>query len=95
MYQLIFKPRSIEMQKEAYQWYEQKQKGLGELFLTELEYHYAKLQHFPSAYTTVYKNYRQTRLKKFPYVIVFKINDTDVLVYAIFHSSRSTKQKFK
>jgi len=31
MYQLIIKPRAIEMAKEAYQWYENEQNGLGNL----------------------------------------------------------------
>ena len=47
---LTFKPRAIQMQKDAYDWYESRQKGLGELFLTELEENYQKLSSFPAAY---------------------------------------------
>jgi hypothetical protein len=32
MPQLIVKPRAIKMAQEAYDWYEEQQQGLGELF---------------------------------------------------------------
>jgi len=95
MYQVIFKPRAIEMQRDAYLWYEQQNEGLGELFLKELDYCYRKIQSFPSAYTLVNGNYRQMSLKRFPYVIVFKIKDVEILIYAVFHTSRNPKEKIK
>lgn len=82
------------MQKEAYEWYELQQKGLGELFLNELDKHYAKAVSLPTAYSKKEGNYRCISLRKFPYVIVFKIIKTTVVVYAVFHTSRSPKSKF-
>lgn len=64
------------MQKDAYDWYELQKKGLGELFLEELDENYRKLQSFPTAYSNKEHKYRQLNLKKFPYVIVFKIIKT-------------------
>ena len=72
------------MQKDAYQWYEQQSQGLGELFLKELDYCYRKIQAFPSANSIVKKDYRQMSLKRFPYVVVFKIKNADILIYAVF-----------
>ena len=95
MYQLIFKPRAIQMQKDAYDWYELQKDGLGELFLKELDENYDKLQSFPAAYGKREGNYRHINLKKFPYVVVFKIIKTTVLVYAVFHTSRNPKDKLK
>lgn len=95
MYQLIFKPRAVEMQKSAYEWYEQQKTGLGELFLTELDDSYAKLHTAPSSYGNRHAGYRQLVLKRFPFVIVFKIIKTDVVVYAVFHTSRNPKEKFR
>lgn len=82
------------MQKEAYDWYELRQKGLGELFLNELDNHYTKAQLHPTAYSKRERNYRCIILKKFPYVIVFKLIKTTVVVYAVFHTSRSPKNKY-
>lgn len=48
MYQLIIKPHAIEIAMEAYDWYEEQQLGLGELFLTELDACYDKLETWPA-----------------------------------------------
>jgi hypothetical protein len=82
------------MAKEAYEWYEEQQAGLGDLFLKELDSCYDKIEIWPSAYAKVKKNFRQIILKKFPYVVVFEIFENNVVVYAIFHTSRSPRKKF-
>jgi hypothetical protein len=79
------------MQKEAYEWYESQKVGLGELFLTELENKYNKITTTPFVYSKRQKEYRHVVLKKFPYVIVFKIIKRTVVVYAVFHTSRNLK----
>ena len=43
-YNLSLKPGAEEDIDTAYNWYEEKKKGLGEEFLTELVAYYAKLQ---------------------------------------------------
>ena len=95
MYQLVIKQRAIQMQKDAYDWYETEKGGLGEFFLKELDEHYQKLQAFPAAYGRKEGNYRQISLRKFPYVIVFRIIKTTVVVYAVFHTSRNPNDKIK
>lgn len=53
MYQLIIKPHAVEMAMEAYDWYEEQQLGLGELFLAELDACYDKLETWPTAYAKI------------------------------------------
>jgi len=95
MYQLVIKPGAIEMAKEAYKWYEEQQPGLGDLFLIELDSCYDKLETFPLVYAKIKKNFRQIILKTFPYVVVFEIFKDEVVIYAVFHTSRNPGKKFK
>ena len=95
MYQLIIKPRAIEMAKDAYEWYEEQQIGLGDLFLKELDRCYDKIEVWPASYAKIKNNFRQIILRTFPYVVVFEVFKNDVVVYAVFHTSRSPKKKFK
>ncbi len=95
MYRLLLKPRAIKMTQDAYDWYEERQDGLGELFLQELESCYDKLEAWPAAYTKIKKDFRHIVLKTFPYVVIFKIIKNDLIIYAVFHTSRSPKKKFK
>ena len=95
MYSLIQKTRAILMTKEAYDWYELQRTGLGEEFLSELDGIYHKLQTHPEYFGKLKKNFRQAALKRFPFVIVFEIIKTEVVVFAVFHTSRNPKYKFK
>ena len=83
------------MAQEAYDWYDEQQPGLGDLFLQELEKGFEKLESWPEAYNKIRKDYRQLVLHTFPYVIVFKIIKVDVVVYAVFHTSRKPSKKFR
>lgn len=95
MHTLIIKSRATGMMQEAYQWYEQQKQGLGEEFLTELDSYYTKLQSHPEYFGKIKKNFRQAVLKRFPYVIVYEIIKTEVVVFAVFHTKSNPKLKFK
>ena len=95
MHQLVLKPRAILMVKDAYDWYEAQRQGLGEIFLAELDTCYKKILMNPSTYSKVKKNYRQGRLLRFPYVVVYEIIRRDVVVLSVFHTRRNPGHKFK
>jgi plasmid stabilization system protein ParE len=94
MPQLVIKPSAIKMAQEAYDWYEEQQQGLGELFLKELNRCFDKIEEWPLLYAIIKKDFRQIVLQTFPYVVVFEIIKSDVIVYAVFHTSRSPRKKF-
>ena len=83
------------MAKEAYDWYEEQRQGLGEEFIKELDSRFDKLQSHPEYFGKIKKNFRQISLKRFPYVIVFEIIKNEVVVFAVFHTKRNQKLKFR
>jgi hypothetical protein len=83
------------MTKEAFDWYELQKTGLGEEFLDELDKLYHKLETHPEYFGKVKRSFRQAALKRFPFVIVFEIIKTEVVVFAVFHTSRNPRYKFK
>ena len=95
MYQLVLKPRAILTTKDAYDWYEAQRQGLGEIFLTELDACYKKIQIKPVANSKLKKNYRQGRLLRFPYVVVYEIIKSDIVVLSVFHTRRNPGHKLK
>ena len=94
MHQLILKPAAIKMAKDAYDWYEDQQTDLGELFLASLNDCFKRVQIQPKANIKIKKNYRQARVRKFPYVVVYEIIKNDIIVYSVFHTSRDPKNKY-
>jgi len=94
-YKLLLKPGAEEDIDHAYNWYEDQQTDLGEKFLQELVSFYKKLEQRPAAFSKINKPYRQAALKQFPYVIVFEISKKEVVIYAVFHTSRNPKNKLR
>jgi ParE toxin of type II toxin-antitoxin system, parDE len=91
MYALIIKPAALLMVKESYEWYELQKKGLGDEFLSELDSLYNKIEKHPEHYGKVEADFRQAVLKRFPFVVVFEIFNTEVVVFAVFHTKRNRK----
>jgi plasmid stabilization system protein ParE len=81
--------------EEAYGWYEEQYTGLGELFLKELDACFKKLEITPEIYSKVVSNFRQANLRKFPFVVVYEIIKTKIIVFAVFHTSRNPKRKIR
>ncbi len=92
-YHVLLKPGAESDTEQAYNWYEEQRTGLGEEFLSELENIYSKLENLPTAYGKLTRIYRRAHLKRFPYIVVYEIKRHDVIVYAVFHTSRKQRQR--
>jgi plasmid stabilization system protein ParE len=92
---IALKPGAEDDIEHAYNWYEDQRLGLGEEFLEELIVYYRKLELQPTAFGKLNRMYRRAILKQFPYVIIFEINKTEVIIYAVFHKSRSPKNRLR
>ncbi len=80
---------------ESMWWYRQRQIGLDERFLAEVENCAKYIVQFPKGFQVVYKRFRQAPLDGFPFVIIYEVFDDAIVVYRIFHTSQDPKKKFK
>ena len=80
-YQLKVSSIAYQETDDAYAYYEEQSKGLGERFLRSVEDAYYKLSQTPQYYTFIRndKNIRDIKIKTFPFVIIFQIMDNSVL----------------
>ena len=62
--------------------------------MDELNGIYHKREAHTEYFGKVKKNFRQAALKRFPFVIVYEIIKTEVVVFAVFHTSKNPKGKF-
>ncbi len=88
---ILVHEKADEELSHAYEWYEGQKSGLGEQFLKELGKQTSLLQSNPYLFQITYKNYRTAALKTFPYLIIFEIEETIIIIYSIFHTSRNPK----
>lgn len=77
---------------EAYDWYEKQRSGLGEEFLESLGKARQSILQNPSTYRIRYKKkVRAFLVDRFPYLILYVVQDNDVNVISVFNTSRDPK----
>ncbi len=74
--------------KKAASYYEGCKDGLGKAFLQELESAINSISESPTRWRTIKVNFRRCLLKKFPYGIIYKIDEDEIFVAAIMHLKR-------
>ncbi|MES2837349.1 MAG: type II toxin-antitoxin system RelE/ParE family toxin [Bacteroidota bacterium] len=78
---------------DAYNFYEDKQKNLGERFLTTIQTSINSIKLNPFIYQRKYKHFREAFVKKFPYFLVYEIIGDTIVVVSVFHTSKNPKYK--
>lgn len=92
-YNLIIKEEANQEIIDSYLYYENKSIGLGEKFLENLEIYFDRIQKYPKHYQIKRKPYREVFVKNFPFLIIYEILEYSIVVYAVFYTSRNSKNK--
>jgi hypothetical protein len=85
-YTVIFKEEAGSDVFDARNWYESRRIGLGDELLDEIEVYVKVLEREPQIFQVRKHNWRYCPLKRFPYLIVFEIEQQVVVVYAVFNT---------
>lgn len=80
--------RDIE---QAFNWYEDKQEGLGDRFIADVRETARRIEANPKGYAPAIGEARKALLRKFPYAMYFKVNADGSLVIACLHSRRDAR----
>lgn len=73
---------------EAVQYYEQASPGLGLEFLDEIERTVERILQHPEAWTRVAEHHRRCRTRRFPYGVIYSIQQDEVIIAAVMNLRR-------
>jgi len=74
---------------EGYEWYESKQENLGEDFLGSLDLAKEAITNNPETYGIRYKKkVRAFVIDRFPYLILYVVNGSDIDVISVFNTNK-------
>jgi plasmid stabilization system protein ParE len=59
--------------RAAFDWYEYQSPGLGESFLSEVEYTLSRIGQFPESYQVNFSHFRCAPLRRFPYGVFYRV----------------------
>ena len=95
-YTTIFLLKARKELLHAWEWYEDRQPGLGDRFTDELFNHIHEIEINPEQYNEKKPHYREIPINIFPYLIIYRINQRKkaVVVVSIFHTSRNPQKKY-
>ena len=73
---------------QAVHWYRAQAPGLGDAFLIEVLSAADRIARFPEAWHPLGEGIRRCRLSRFPYGLIYTVDNGDILVLAIAHLHR-------
>lgn len=95
-YRIAYQSRAIKEYEDAAKWYKERSVQAAENFKDDINKKIDILRLNPIRYRNTYKEFREARLDKFPYNIVFLIDDVKlmIIIFSIYHHKRNPKRKF-
>jgi toxin ParE1/3/4 len=87
-FRFVARPEAEQDLVEARDWYEARRIGLGEEFLLAVEEVLGRVLESPESYPVVYRGVRWARLRRFPYLVYYRVKNETVEVLAVLHGSR-------
>jgi toxin ParE1/3/4 len=73
----------------VYNWYESKQIGLGNRFLSGLSTTFQKIQRTPAGYRIIHEPHRRLIMSKFPYGVFYEEQETRIIISGVLHTARN------
>jgi plasmid stabilization system protein ParE len=90
-YRLIIRPEAELDIQAAFEWYEAQTLGLGSEFVRAVDVCLSGIGRNPFAYPKVYKQVRRSLIRRFPYGLLFVVEQDLIAVVACFHGKRNPK----
>lgn len=82
------RPEAEDDLLSARDWYDQQRRGLGAEFSETVEERFAEIAERPKLYATVLRDVRRAKLRRFPYVVYYRVLADHVEVIAVLHGRR-------
>jgi toxin ParE1/3/4 len=84
-YRVEVQIEAIKSLQAAFDWYEEQKEGLGFDFIDEIEVCYENLSKHPERYAYINHTYRRIKPERFPYILVYEIEDERVIIINVRH----------
>lgn len=86
---IIIKPEAEADLYMARTWYDKQLSGLGNHFLDEISSAFEEIQKWPLLSPIIINEVRLKLLKRFPYLLLYRVDESQLTIIAVYHTSRS------
>lgn len=81
-------PQAIIEAREAREWYEQRSLSASQAFMDELDVAIERIRQTPERWASYLHGTRRYLMKRFPYIVVYRVTEDVVQIIAIAHGKR-------
>ena len=86
-----FHPEAQQELIDTAVWYDDRREGLGDEFIDAVSDKVVEICRLPERFPIVHDDVRQAILRRFPFVVYFRLVGERVLVVSVFHAGRNTE----
>lgn len=96
-YQHIFTPIAFQEYSDAANWYLQHSAKAAANFIKEVKSRIQLICADPYRYRNNYKNFYEISLRKFPFYVIYFVDEEKklVVIASVYHHKRATRRKYK
>jgi toxin ParE2 len=86
-----FSPHAKRELEDATVYYDTISEALGDSFIDEFQRALSLIRRLPQAFTEFSVSTRQCQLKRFPYLIVYRLQESEIEIVTVMHMAREPK----
>ena len=96
-YLIVYQPGAIAEYEAAALWYKERSIQAAENFETAVNKKINILRTYPTQYRKTYKEFREIPLDKYPFNIIYLVDEVKmkVVISSLYHHKRNPKKKYK
>jgi mRNA-degrading endonuclease RelE of RelBE toxin-antitoxin system len=96
-YKIAYAPKAFTEYEQTVTWYVERSQQAAENFEAALNERMVLLRNEPARYKKTYKQFREVRLKGYPYSIIYFIDDSNkqVILFSIHHHRKNPRKKYR
>ena len=84
----VYHPQVRRELQQIIDYYNECSKGLGNTFLNDFEQHVFNISSSPTRWIVIEGEIRRSLMKRFPYVVYFRVIDNDIILITIIKHQR-------
>lgn len=96
-YVYLFDEAAAKEYEDAFEWYQQRSEVAADILIIEVEKTIRAVCEDPYRYRKSHKNLHEISLKKYPYCLIYLIDEAKkvVTIISLFHHKRNPKNKYR
>ena len=88
---IVLRPETEADLFQARDWYEQEDAEIAAAFVDSFEAIISRIKAMPELYAVALKNIRRAKLRRFPYLVYYRVLSDRIEVIAVLHGSRDPR----